>query len=114
VTRQDYIRAVLELYRGLPHTPARRRPSPADRRLAEQLFERHVPLTALQTACYLAIARRTARPPEAPPLQTIRSLAYFMPLIDEVLLNPPPTGYLRYLRDKLDLKVQISTVFEER
>lgn len=114
MTRQDYIRAVLDLYRGLPQTAARRWPSPADRRLAEQLFEQHIPLTAIQTACCLALARRAARPPQAPPLQPIRSLAYFLPIIEEVLLQPPPPGYLRYLQDKLDLKVQISTVLEER
>jgi hypothetical protein len=103
MTQQDYIRAVLDLYRGLPQTAARRRPSPADRRLAAELFERHIPLSTLHAACYLALARRTSRPPQAPPLQPIRSLAYFLPVLEEVLHEPLPPGYVSYLQEKLDL-----------
>jgi hypothetical protein len=114
VTQQDYICAVLDFYRGLPQTAARRRPSPADRRLAAELFERHIPLSTLQAACCLALTRRTSRPPEAPPLQPIRSLAYFLPVLEEVINEPLPPGYVRYLLDKLDLKDHFSTVLEER
>lgn len=114
MTRQGYICAVLDFYRGLPQTAARRRPLPADRRLAAELFERHIPLSTLQAACYLALARRTSRPPEAPLLQPIRSLAYFLPVLEEVLHEPLPPGYVRYLLDKLDLKDHFSTVLEER
>ena len=114
MTRQDYIRAVLGFYRGLPQTAARRRPFPADRRLAAELFERGIPLSTLQAACHLALARRSSRPPEAPPLQPIRSLAYFLPVLEEVLHEPLPSGYVRYLQDKLDLEDHFSTVPEER
>lgn len=114
MTRQDYIRAVLDFYRGLPQTAARRRPSPADHRLAAELFERHIPLRTLQAACYLALTRRTSRPPEAPPLQPIRSLAYFLPVLEEVLHQPLQPGYVRYLQAKLDLEDHFSTVLEER
>lgn len=114
MTRQDYIRAVLDFYCGLPQTAARRRPSPADHRLAAELFERHIPLRTLQAACYLALTRRTSRPPQAPPLQPIRSLAYFLPVLEEVLHEPLPPGYVRYLQGKLDLEDHFSTVLEER
>jgi hypothetical protein len=36
-----------------------------------------------------------------PPLPRVRSLAYFQPIIDELLDHPAPGGYLHYLRLKL-------------
>ena len=56
-----------------------------DRLLAAQLHERGVPLEAVENALVLAAARRLIRPPDSPPLGTIRSLAYFSPVIEEVL-----------------------------
>ena len=47
----------------------------------------------------LALARRNARPPDADPLPPIRSLHYFVPVIDELPPGPPPGGYLDYLRE---------------
>ncbi len=114
MNRQQYVRAVLALYGGLPHI-AVRRPSSHDRRIAAALFERKLSLTHLHTAFYLAIARRTLlRPPQAAPLQPIRSLAYFLPVIDEILSQPVDPDYLLYLRNRLDLEVQIPTDMEER
>ena len=40
---------------------------------------------AVENALTLAAARRLARPADAPPLGIIRSLAYFSPVIEEVL-----------------------------
>lgn len=114
MNRQQYVRAVLTLYGGLPHR-AVRRPSPYDRRIAAELFERQIPLAHLQTAFYLVIARRTLlRQPQAIPLQPIRSLAYFLPVIDEILSQSVDPDYLLYLRKRLDLEVQIPTDLEER
>src|SRR5579863_7657283 len=45
--------------------------------------------------------RRNTRPAEVPPLPRIRSLAYFQPVIEELLENPVPEGYLQYLRFKV-------------
>ncbi|HEY6340311.1 MAG TPA: hypothetical protein VIY49_02370 [Bryobacteraceae bacterium] len=45
--------------------------------------------------------RRLVRPPDAPPLGTIRSLAYFLPVIDEVLDLRVSPDYFDYLRHKL-------------
>jgi hypothetical protein len=41
------------------------------------------------------------RRPDLPPLSPIRSLAYFQPVISELLQQPLPTGYVDYLRLKL-------------
>ncbi len=111
--RADYRKRLLDRYCGLPDTAARR-PSPYDRRLAGRLFDRGIALEAVEAAFQLAIARRTCRDPEAPPLTPIRSLAYFLPLLEELLRNPLEPGYLAYLRAKADLNVQISTVREDR
>jgi hypothetical protein len=111
--RADYLKRLLELYRGLPHTAARR-PSPYDRRLAGQLFERAISLDTIETAFLLAIARRVHRDPKQPPLQPVRSLAYFLPVIEEVLQLPVEPGYLHYLRAQAEQCVQIPTDFQDR
>lgn len=108
LNRTHYLKRLLDRYCGLPHTAARR-PSPSDRLLADQLFNRRISLEIIDTAFLIAIARRTLRDPQAPPLPPIRSLAYFLPLIDEVQRLPPDPAYLDYLRAKADLNVQIPT-----
>lgn len=85
--RNSFVRAVLDLYLGLPHSAARR-PSRSDRLLAEQLFDRAVPFEIVQAAFRLALARRDCRPPSDPPLPLVRSLHYFTPIIDELLAAP--------------------------
>ena len=80
---EEYMRQVLAAYRATPQTTGR--VHAADRRLAVQLYERGVPLRAIENALVLATARRLVRPVDALPLGTIRSLAYFVPVIQEVL-----------------------------
>lgn len=111
--RDAYLRRLLALYCGLPHTAARR-PFPPDRRIAEQLFDRGISLQTIETAFLIAILRRTDRDPQASPLIPVRSLAYFLPVIDEVLLQPPDPDYFSYLRFKVDQNVQIPTDSHER
>ena len=94
--RQAYVQAVLTLYRRLPDTPVR--PRPADRQLAGELFRRGVRLDVFEVALRLATGRRQARPSDACPLPPIRSLYYFLPVLDELPPGPPPEGYLEYLR----------------
>jgi hypothetical protein len=113
LSRADYLQRLLRRYCGLPHTAARR-PSLNDRHLAGRLFDRGIPLSTIETAFLLAIARRTFRDPQALPLPPIRSLAYFLPLIDEVQLLPLDPAYLAYLRARLDLNVQIPTDLDDR
>jgi hypothetical protein len=42
------------------------------------------------------------RPADAPPLGSIRSLAYFLPVIEEVLGLRVSPDYFQYLRHKLE------------
>jgi len=96
----EYIHQVLDAYRKTPGTMGTiRRP---DRLLAAQLHQRGVPLMVVENAMVLAAARRLMRPADAPPLGTIRSLAYFLPVIEEVLglrINPE---YFQHVRRKLE------------
>ena len=93
-----YLEAVLEAYNSLPGTPDR--PSRKDRRLARDLCRRGVPLRTVRTALLLAATRRTFR--SGPPLPPVRTLHYFLPVIEEVLKQPPEAGYVEYLAAKLN------------
>jgi len=95
----SYVAAVLLLYVELPETPLRA--SVQDQWQARRLHDRGVPLRLVESALLLASLRRLARPADVPPLSPIRSLAYFQPVIDELLSHPPPENYLGYLRLKL-------------
>ena len=98
---ETYRQTLLDLYLRLPDTP--RCVSRHDGRLAHQLWERHIPLTTVEAAFLLASVRRAARPPDAIPLGPIRSLHYFLPVIEELLAQPAPESYLAYLRSKITL-----------
>ncbi len=94
-----FVAQLLTLYLDLPDTPLR--PSPADQSLARKLFIETVPLPLIESALLLGTLRRLSRAPALPPLPTIRSLAYFLPLIEELKLQTLPDSYLDYLRLKL-------------
>ena len=99
ISREEYIQKVLWAYRQTPGTMGTvRRP---DRVLAAQLQERGVPLEVVENALVLAAVRRMVRPDGAPSLGTVRSLAYFSPVIEEVLHSPISPGYFQYLRQKI-------------
>ena len=94
-----YIRRVLDAYRATPGAcGVVRKP---DRAFALALHARGVPLEAVENALVLAVSRRLARPADAPPLGIIRSLAYFGPVIDEVLASSVSQTYYDYLRHRL-------------
>lgn len=95
----SYVAAVLMLYAELPDTPLR--PSPRDRSLARKLHRNAVPMPLLESALLLGTFRRLTRPSGTPPLPKIRSLAYFLPVVEELRLQPMPDGYVNYLRLKL-------------
>ena len=99
MNQREYVRRLLEAYRTTPGTcgVVRR----ADRLLAAQLHERGVPVEVVENALTLAATRRIMRPEGSPPLGTVRSLAYFVPVIDEVLDLKAGQDYYRYLRSKL-------------
>jgi hypothetical protein len=98
--QEEYIRQVLEAYRKTPGTMGTVRQP--DRRLAAQLYERGVAWSVIENALVLAAARRLVRPAHTPPLSTVRSLAYFLPVIEEVLGLHVSPDYFQYLRQKLE------------
>jgi hypothetical protein len=98
--QQEYIHQVLEAYRHTPGTTGVVRR--ADRILAVQLYQRGVSVSIVENALLLAAARRLMRPADAPSLGTIRSLAYFLPVIEEVLGLRVSPDYFQHLRHKLE------------
>jgi len=97
--RQRYAEDVLARYRQTLGTLGHVRPE--DRRLARWLWDRNVPLAIVEDAFILAVARRTFRPPDAPPLDPIRSLHYFVPLIEELVQGRVDTSYVAHVRQRL-------------
>lgn len=98
-TQEQYVRQVLEAYRKTPGTMGTIRR--ADRMLAAQLYQRGLSVKVIEDALVLAATRRMVRPATAPPLSPVRSLAYFLPVIEEVLELRVSPGYFAYLRHKL-------------
>ena len=97
--QKDYVQRVLKAYRKTPGTMGTVRGP--DRLLAEQLYQRGLSVTVIENALVLAAARRLMRPADAPPLATIRSLAYFLPVIDEVLGLSVSQDYFQHLRQQI-------------
>ena len=92
--------AVVMAYVELPETPLSA--NLQDHRQARRLHDRGIPLRIVESALLLGSLRRLIRPPDLQPLPPIRSLAYFQPVIDELLVHPMPENYLEYLRLKLN------------
>jgi len=98
-SESSYISAVRDLYLQLPVTANRFTRS--DRLMARNLLERRIPIPLLRDAFLLGAARRLARNPKAPPLEPVRSLHYFIPIIEEIQRNPLPPLYVQYLELKV-------------
>jgi hypothetical protein len=105
--RQRYAEDVLARYRQTPGTLGHVRPE--DRRLARWLWGRNVPLAVVEAAFILAAARRTFRPLNASPLDPIRSLHYFLGLIEELTQGRVDPSYLEHLRHKLQSRAASPT-----
>jgi hypothetical protein len=99
-SRDEYVRKVLDAYRQTPGTTGNVRRQ--DRLMAAQLHDRAVPLKTVENALVLAAARRLLRPSDAPPLATVRSLAYFQSVIEEVQELKVSDDYFQHLRRRLD------------
>ncbi|MBN2258314.1 MAG: hypothetical protein JW704_10905 [Anaerolineaceae bacterium] len=97
-SRQEYVRTVLCRYAELPETPPRCRS--LDRRIAQELFHRKIPMEVVEAAFVLGSSRRLARESDRA-LPPIRCLAYFLPVVEEVLAKAPPPDYIQYLRSRL-------------
>lgn len=95
----DYVAAVVAAYSSMPGTPGRA--GRQDRRLARSLQEQAVPLDIVLAALVIGTARRTLRGADKPPLPPVRTLAYFMGVVEELLAEPPDPDYVAYLRAKV-------------
>ena len=94
-----YVHTVLKMYVGLPETPTR--PRPQDRKLAQELFMQGIEVSIVETALLLASVRRLARDSSASKLSPVRSLHYFLPVIEEIQITPVTEDYVAYLKWKL-------------
>lgn len=83
----DFEHEILFAWRSLPCT--RGHPPRSDRPLLRALYQRGVSLSLILAAFRLASARRSAA------LPPVRSLAYFQPIIEE-LVNADP-AFIQYL-----------------
>ena len=102
--RAVYVREVLRLYRATPGVLGHVRR--ADRQLAAALFDRGVPVFAVENAFLVAAARRVLNNAFATPLPSIRSLYYFAGVIEEMLARP--LGY----RDIDDLRARLTAALD--
>ena len=96
--QKDYVRTVLDIFVSLPRAPLR--PRRDDRFLAEKLYRQKVPLPVLEYALLTGCVRRELQEHDVP-VQPIRSLRYFVPIVEELRHEPIDAGYVRYLRSKL-------------
>jgi hypothetical protein len=99
-SREEYARRLLAAYRSTPGTTGYVRRE--DRRLAGRLYEKGVSVETVENALVLAAARRLFRPPDAARLATIRSLHYFLPVIEEVAELTVGQDYFQYLCGKIE------------
>jgi len=98
--KYEFVHAVLEMYLAIPETPMAF--STHDSYIANVWFDQGVSLLQVQQAMTLAQLRRGSRRSTDPPLNQIRSLHYFVPIIQEISRQPMEEGYFRYLQRKLD------------
>jgi hypothetical protein len=104
---RSYVTSVLAMYTALYETPDRARF--ADRRLAAHWNIRGISLQTVESALLLGQLRRLARPQGYPKLQPIRSLYYFVPMVEEVLASPLDPEYMSYVRMTLKrLEIRVS------
>ncbi len=110
LSRDQYVRRLLDSYRHNPTTAGHVRR--ADRHLAQQLYEQEVPLDLVEAAFSLAAGRRIFRDLDVPPLAPVRSLHYFLPVIDEIRENPIIVPeYIRHVDDRVRNADQILAMY---
>jgi hypothetical protein len=97
-SQHEYVRTLLSSYVELPETPSRCHS--LDRQIALELFRRQIAVDVVEAAFVLGSARRLARDP-ARAVPPIRCLAYFLPVVEEVLAQPPSPDYIQHLRLRL-------------
>ncbi len=101
--QQDYVRTVLDIFVSLPSAPLR--PRRDDQFLAEKLYRQRIPLPVLEYALLLGCVRRELQEHDEP-VQPIRSLRYFVPVVEELRHEPVDAAYVKYLRSKLSERLR--------
>ena len=94
----QYVNRVLDAYQQLPGTLGR--VLRQDRKAALHFYRRGISLEVVHNAFVLALARRAFRAGHDD-LEPIRCLSYFVPVVEELIQEPPLPEYLDYLRTKL-------------
>jgi hypothetical protein len=91
----SYAALLLDRYRRLPGTLGYVLTD--DRKTARKLHAQGIGLDMVEHAFCLALARRNACAAKPPPIRTLR---YFLPVIEEIAAAPLDPGYLRYLENR--------------
>lgn len=97
--RALYVREVLRLYRATPTVLGHVRR--ADYAFAGALFDRAIPLFAVERALLVGAARRILNNACTAPPQPVRSLHYFAAIIDEMIDRPLGHRDVDERRDRL-------------
>lgn len=97
--RRIYVERVIESFCKTPTCSGRARRE--DWRLAHQLYDQQTPLALVQAAFSLAAMRRLYRSFEATPLGPIRSLHYFLPILEEIRGQAIDPAYFAYVEWKV-------------
>jgi hypothetical protein len=95
-----YVHRTIETYRNTPTTSGCIRPE--DRQLARQLYDQRISLRTIYAAFLMAAVRRLTHAEDPSTIPPIRSLHYFLPLLDEIRAEPLDPGFFGYLSYKLD------------
>ncbi len=99
ISKPAYVARVLNFYLRLAETPTKY--SRIDKQLAQELYDKQIALDEVEAAMILATGRRLMRSAATPKLGPIRSLHYFLPLIEEIRSAHISAGYIEYLRRKM-------------
>lgn len=109
--RSQYVQRVLDGYGRTPTCAGKVRRE--DRRLAHRLFDQRIPLCLLEAAFALAAMRRLYRSGNAEPLVCVRSLHYFLPILDEIrqqAIDPDYIGYVQWKVRNAERELERRTV----
>jgi len=106
IDRRQYVQDMLAAYRSTPTCAGKVRRE--DRRLAYRLYDQRIPPLLLHAAFILGAMRRLYRleavedcPFGNEPLTPVRSLHYFLPIIDEIRRQPIDPEYIAYAEWKV-------------
>lgn len=95
MTRRQYLAEVIRLYLGAEETPSRA--ARRDWAVAGDLYQKGVPVQHLAHAMRVASLRRRFH--LQPPLETVRSLAYYRAVLERLDAEHLDPDYVDYVQD---------------